>query len=129
MFDGTLTAGAVWSTTVTVNDALATLPCLSVAVQVTAVSPIGNVLPEAGAHDGVTAPSTVSVAVAVKPTVAPFGPVASTVRSATEIAGAFVSTTVTTNADCPVWWLLSSAVHTTAVLPIANVDPLTGSQV
>src|SRR5262245_11960308 len=62
MFAGTDTAGGVVSTTVTPKAAEALLPCASEAVQVTVVRARGNVLPERGKQDGVTTPSTMSVA-------------------------------------------------------------------
>ena len=57
----------------------AVLPCESVAEQSTVVVPSGKVEPEAGEQETGTGPSTISVAVAVKVTTAPDGPVASTV--------------------------------------------------
>src|SRR2546421_602574 len=60
-----LITGATVSRTVTANWPLAWFPDPSVAVQVTVVVPNANVLPDAGAQDGVRAPLTVSVAVAV----------------------------------------------------------------
>jgi hypothetical protein len=49
MFAGTpLMVGAVRSVTITLNVALAVVPALSVAVQVTVVAAILNVAPEAG---------------------------------------------------------------------------------
>jgi hypothetical protein len=47
MFEGHVIAGASLSITVTVNEQVAVLPALSVAVQVTVVTPTVNVLPEA----------------------------------------------------------------------------------
>ena len=41
------------SRTVIVKDAVPVLPCASVALQVTDVVPIGNVLPDSGEHSGV----------------------------------------------------------------------------
>lgn len=65
MFAGTVTVGALVSRTVTVNDPVAWLPALSDALQFTVVTPSGNVLPDAGAHEGVTAPLIASDAEAV----------------------------------------------------------------
>src|SRR3954469_10281484 len=62
MSAGSVRSGAVVSATVTTNDFVPGLPAASVAVQSTVVSPIGNVLPLAGVHVAVTAPSTSSVA-------------------------------------------------------------------
>src|SRR5882762_10417485 len=59
--------------------AVAVLPALSLALQLTVVVPIGNRLPDAGVQVTGTSPSTVSVAEAVKVTTAPAGLVASTV--------------------------------------------------
>jgi hypothetical protein len=52
--------GAVVSWTVAVNEPLAVLPWLSLTEQLTVVTPMGKVEPEAGPHDGVRAPSTTS---------------------------------------------------------------------
>ena len=65
---GTVTTGAVVSTTVTVKSADPVLPAVSVAEQVTVVGPSAKVLPDAGVQTGVIEPSTVSVAVAVNVT-------------------------------------------------------------
>ena len=62
------------SSTVTSKLALPVLPAASVALQVTVVAPRGKVLPEAGLQVGVRAPSTSSVALALKVTTAPRGP-------------------------------------------------------
>ena len=77
MSAGTVTTGGVVSTTVTLKASLVLLPAASVAVQVTDVVPSGNVLPDAGEQSGVMAPSTMSMAVAVKLTSAPAALVAS----------------------------------------------------
>jgi hypothetical protein len=66
MSPGTVTAGGVVSRTVTVNVfAELVLPASSVAVQLTVVVVIGNVLPDGGAHEIVGVASTLSVAVTV----------------------------------------------------------------
>jgi len=67
MSPGTVTTGGVGSTstTVTLKDAAPVFPCASVARQLTIVVPTGNVLPELGLQLGVSAPSTLSVALAV----------------------------------------------------------------
>ena len=61
---GATTTGAVVSFTVTVKMSLPVLPALSVAEQVTMVSPRAKVLPEAGVQFAVIEPSTRSVALA-----------------------------------------------------------------
>ena len=55
---GTEICGGVVSPTVTGNDAVPVLPCLSDAVQFTVVSPIGKVAPLAGVQVTATEPST-----------------------------------------------------------------------
>jgi hypothetical protein len=72
---GTVITGGVVSrsVTVTVKLALPVLPAWSVAVQVTEVVPSGKVEPEDGLHVGVSAPSTLSFAVAVNVTAFPSG--------------------------------------------------------
>jgi hypothetical protein len=93
---GRFSVGGVLSATVTSNEPLAELPALSVALHCTAVVPRANVLPEAGLQLGVTAPSTASRAETSNLTVAPEGPVASTVRlDGTLIVGGVVSRTIT----------------------------------
>ena len=58
----TVIAGLVVSRIVIVNVEVAVFPAASVAVQVTVVVPSGNRLPEAGAQETETGPSTASVA-------------------------------------------------------------------
>ncbi len=70
MSAGTVTAGAVVSSTVTMNDPVPVLPAASVAEQLTVVVPRANT-PAGGVQVTSTLPSTRSVAVAVKLTVAP----------------------------------------------------------
>ncbi len=64
MLVGRLRVGAVLSSTTTVALAVPVLPAPSTAVQMMVVGPTGKVLPEAGAHVGVSEPDTASVAVA-----------------------------------------------------------------
>jgi hypothetical protein len=68
--DGQVTTGASSSLTVTVNIQLPVFDDESVAVQLTVVTPFGKVEPEAGVQTGVSEPSQLSVAVAVKFTTA-----------------------------------------------------------
>lgn len=123
------TTGARVSRTVTVNEPVAVLPEESVVEQFTVVVAIGKVDPEAGEHTTLRAPSTRSVAVAVKVTVAPDALVASTTLFAgKESAGAVVSRTVTVNVALPVLPEESVAVHVTVVEPSGKVDPEAGEQ-
>jgi hypothetical protein len=64
-FEGAVreTAGAVVSRTVTLKEACDALPALSVALHVTVAVPSANMLPDAGAQDTASVPSTLSVAV------------------------------------------------------------------
>jgi hypothetical protein len=61
---GTVIVGAAF-VTVTEKDPAEPFPRLSVAEQLTAVAPLGNVEPDAGAHDTATPPSTRSFAEAL----------------------------------------------------------------
>lgn len=126
IFAGTVTTGAVVSASVTImlKDAEALLPCKSVALHVTAVVVTGKVVPDAGEQDGVIAPSTVSLALAVKLTARPAGLGVDSVLSAgTEMVGAVVSTTSTWKVAVPVLPCASVALHVTDVVPNENVDP------
>src|SRR3990172_992694 len=89
----TMTAlGGVVSPTVTVNARAALFPDSSVAVQGTGVVPMGNRLPEPGAHVTTGAESASSLALTSNETKAPFGPVASaTTSSGRSSTGALVS--------------------------------------
>src|SRR5688572_20409558 len=96
MSAGTVISGGVVSRTVTENAALALFPRVSDAVQFTVVVAMPNIEPEVGVQLTLTEPSTRSVAVAVKVTVAPAGPVASLMMSAgTVIVGGVLSVTIT----------------------------------
>src|SRR4051794_6876127 len=125
-----VTTGAMVSCTVTVKLPGAALPCASVAEQFTLVWPSGNVLPDAGLQSGVMLPSTVSVAVAVKETGAPFGPAASTLMSAGSVStGDLVSRTVTVKLPTlDVLPFASVAVQCTVVSPSGNMLPESASQ-
>jgi hypothetical protein len=96
-------------------------------VHVTVVVPTANVEPEAGVHVGVSGPSTVSVAEAVKVSTLPAGELDESVMSAgTVTTGAVVSTTATWNDAEPVFPAASWAVQVTVVVPSGNVDPDAG---
>jgi hypothetical protein len=127
-----ITGGVVSATTVTLKLALPVLPCESVAVQVTCVVPTGNVLPDAGLHVGVSAPSLSSVALAANVTVVPELDPVWTVKSAgTVTTGGTVSSrlTVTVKEAEPVFPCESVAVHVTVVVPTGKVLPEAGLQV
>jgi hypothetical protein len=89
---GTVTVGAVVSTTVILKLLLAGFPLESVTEHETVVSPSEKVSPEFALQVGVNAPSTASLAETLKSTAAPDGPVASAViLDGTRITGAIVS--------------------------------------
>src|SRR5437763_472906 len=82
---GKNTSGAPSGFTVTWNVQVAELPQLSLAVQVTIVVPIGNVLPEGGLQTTVGVASHPPEAAGLYVTTAPAGPVALTVMSAGQV--------------------------------------------
>src|SRR5712692_855790 len=124
-----VTTGGVVSWTTTVAEAVPVLPAASMAEQVMVVLPSGKVLPEAGAHVGVSEPDTASVAVAAYAIAAPLGPVASTgLMAGTVTTGAVVSWTTTVAMAEPTLPAVSVAVQVMAVLPSAKVLPEEGEQ-
>jgi hypothetical protein len=106
---------------------LAVFPESSVAVHFTVVEPSLKTLPDDGEQAGLTFASTVSEAVALNVTVAPEGPVASTVVSlGTLTTGGFVSLTVIVNIPRPVLPASSVALHVTVVFPTLKPLPEAG---
>ena len=97
------------------------------AEHVTVVEPTGKSEPERGVHEGVMAPSTASLAAALKLTVAPAGLAASTVRFAGRLRmGAVVSRTTTLKlAEAPLP-ALSVARQVTVVEPSPKTEPERG---
>jgi hypothetical protein len=59
---------------VTVKERLALLPAASLVEQLTVVTPAGKAVPEGGLHTGARGPSQLSIAVAVKLTMAEQSP-------------------------------------------------------
>src|SRR2546425_7936409 len=89
--------------------------------------PSAKVLPLAGEQVTLSLPSTMSLAVAVKVTVAPDALVASAVIGAGQLTvGVVVSRTVTANEQVLVLCAASKAVQVPVVLPSAKVLPLAG---
>ena len=123
--------GTAATVTVTEEEATVLLPALSVAVNVTVVVPIGN---EPGALFATgTVPSTRSVAFAEPRNAEIVGSLAgkefgllSVIAAGMFMRGAVVSTTVTTNDECPEFPWPSEALQVTVVLPSGNVEPDTG---
>jgi hypothetical protein len=103
----------------------------SVAVQVTVVTPTGNVDPEAGEQATAASPVHESVAVGVANSTAashcPVGASASTLAGQA-IAGPVVSATVTAKEQEAELSAVSVAVQVTVVVPSAKVDPDAGTQ-
>src|SRR5258708_6136732 len=116
--------GGVVSTTVMLKEPLATFPERSDAEQFTVVVPSGKTDPEGGVQTTGTGPSTASIAVAVKVTVAPLGPVASTTLSDGRVStGGVVSpSTVMVNEPTVMPPPALVAVQLTVVGPM-NVEP------
>lgn len=126
---GGVVSGAFCAVTVTLKEACAVLPALSVLVHVTVVSPMGNVVPDSGLHVTVSVPSTLSVAVGlVYVTAAPEAPVASTVMfvGTFSMVGGVASLTVILKEACEVFPAGSFAEHSTVVSPSGNVEPDAG---
>jgi hypothetical protein len=135
MFRGTVTTGAVVSTsaTLTAKLALPMFPLVSAAVHVTVVVPTANGEPLAGLQLGVIAPSTLSVAVAANiPIATPpstfvvrfRGPGTTTIGAVSSI-----SVTVTGSVAPPVLPEASVEEHETIVVPTPNWDPDAGEHV
>src|SRR2546427_787779 len=106
------------------------LSCASLALHVTVVGPDGNIDPLAGVHVVATAPSSASVADAVKVKTAPVALVAWALAcDGAAGAGPVGASTVTVNEAAP--WLpcASVAMHVTVVAPDGNVDLLAGVHV
>lgn len=128
---GTLVmVGGVVSTTLTVNEPVLCFALASVALQLTVVEPSGKDEPEAGVQLTVGLGSTMSLADAENPTVAPALLVASAVTVPGRFkVGAVVSVTVTVNGGAVlVFPCASVALHVTLVVPSGNVLPLAGEQ-
>jgi hypothetical protein len=109
-----------------VNVQLEVLPAASVAVQVTVVVPTGKNVPDAGEQTTVT-PGQLSVAVAVKVTMAPHssGSLHFVMGAGQLIAGGCVSATVTVNEQLGP----EIVVQLTVVVPTGKNDPDAGVHV
>ena len=130
MLAGAVKVGALLVTSTT-KVAVPVLWFASVAVQVTVVEPIGNVLPEAGTQVAVTLPSTRSAAVAsTYVTTAPEALVALTAAGAVTVStGGVVSRMSTVNVAVVVAIAASVPEQVTVVVVIANTEPDGGAQV
>jgi hypothetical protein len=100
------------------------LPEASRVVNVPIVVPSANMLPDAGVAVTLTAPFTMSVALAENVTPAPAALVASAIRFAgAMIVGAVLSRTETVNEPVAAFPASSVAIASTVVIPSANVEP------
>jgi hypothetical protein len=116
--------------TVTVKPQLVDwLPEASVAVQVTAVVPTGNAVPDAGVQEVVT-PGQLSLAVGEKVTMAEQTPTPAIVEmlDGQAMVGFSLSLTVTLNEQLAVLPLVSVAVQLTGVVPFGKEEPDDGVQ-
>jgi hypothetical protein len=122
--------GASESLMATVNEQLAVLPEVSVAVQFTVLVPLANVEPEAGVQTRLST-EQLSLAVAAYVTLVfvqwPASAFA-TMLDGQAIDGAAESRTVTVNEQLRVLPELSVAVQVTVLVPLANVEPDDGTQ-
>ena len=122
--DGQVTTGFWLSTTVTVNEQVAELPLRSVAILVTVVVPMLNVLPETG-FDTIEETVQLSVAVAEKVTTALQLPLEAfcVIAEGQVTTGLWLSTTVTVDEQVAVLPMPSVAFHTFVVVPTGKLDP------
>src|SRR5205823_1314637 len=128
---GTVSAGAVVSTTRTVNVGFVTLPCVSLAAHTTVVVPSGKLVPGVREQTTGRGPSTRSLAEGARHvTTAPARAVASTVISdgTPENAGGVRSATVTLKVAKAALPCESAALHATLVVPVAKMRPEAGEQ-
>jgi hypothetical protein len=124
-------AAEVVSLTVTVKEQLPVLPALSVAEQVTFVWPTVKYVPDAGEQVGVSTPSQLSSALAVKVTLATVehAPAVIVIGPGQVTTGFSQSLTVTVKEQVPVLPALSVAEQVTVVCPTAKLEPEAGLQV
>jgi hypothetical protein len=128
-----VSAGPMLSVTVTVKLPLCvfTGEAVSLAEQLTVVTPVGNALPDAGTQLTGTEPATVSDAVAEYVTALPELESASTCMFAGRLSTGFVSSltvTVKETGELVVFPLASWALQFTVVVPRGKVFPEPGAQ-
>jgi hypothetical protein len=129
MFAGQATVGLSASVTVTVKLHAAVLPAASRAAQVTVVSPMANAEPLAGVQLTL-APGQLSLALAANSTTAEHWPasVVAVMFAGQVTVGFSASRTVTVKLHVAALPAASRAVQVTGVSPMANVEPLAGTQ-
>jgi len=130
MLVGQVIAGFWLSLTVTVKVQAVVLLEASVAVQVTVVTPLWKVEPEAGTQAAV-APGQLSVGVGVAYVATAVqipAAVFNVIFAGHVIAGGILSLTVTVKVQDAVFSEASVAVHVTVVVPLAKLEPEAGTQ-
>ena len=117
--------GGSASLMVTVKLQALVLPAVSIAVQITVVTPFGNAKPEVGTHVGRLTPGALSVAVTVKVTTAVQRrkSVALTILVGQCMTGGSQSWTVIEKLQTDLLPEASSAVQFTGVVPLGKVEP------
>src|SRR5262245_14543361 len=107
-----------------VNEQVDVRPLVSVAVQMTVVTPFGNAVPEGGVH-AIPTPGQLSLAVGEKPTTAEqaFGSVLRTVFPGQVIVGFWVSLMVMVKLQLDELFEASATVQFTVVVPFGNAEP------
>jgi hypothetical protein len=122
--------GAWWSVTVTVKVQALVRALVSVAVQVTVVTPLTKSVPLAGPQTKVT-PGQLSVAVGANVTWAVQAPrsVLTATFAGQVICGSSVSLTVTVKVQLAELLAASVALQVTVVVPLLNAVPLAGAHV
>ena len=118
---------AVGGNTVTVKLQVFVWPQASIAVQVTVVVPIGNVLPLGGLHEKLSNPQALWAEL-VKFTTAPLALVAVTVMFVEQVTVIGGRVTMTVKLQVLVWPHESIAVQVTVFVPIGKVLPEGGLQ-
>lgn len=127
---GSVRTGGFVSMTRTSKLPVAVFPRVSDALHFTVVVPSAKVAPDCGVQETTRAPSTASCALTVNCTWAPFGPVASAVKSAGRVrTGALVSATMIWIVRVAVLPRESAALQETVVVPTGNVEPEAGEHV
>src|SRR3989344_443765 len=129
MFTVIITGGGATYRTVTSKEREVELPEVSKAVQITTVTPTGNIEPGTG-EQTIPATPTASAAVGIsQSTTTPSSDEVSTLTGAGAVkAGGVVSWTGMLNATSEVLPAASLAVQATAVVPKAKIEPEAGAQ-
>ena len=126
MFAGQVITGGCVSFTVTVNEQLAVFADESVTLQLTVVTPFGNVDPEAGLQVGLPTPGQLSLTVGAAYVITAEhcpAPAACVMLAGHVIEGACVSLIVTVNEQVAELLDASITEQLTVVVPFGKVEP------